>query len=70
MQKLSTWKFDGVPPLISMICALQHDSYCGSPMLSACAANRERKIRERLKKGEDVFGGLGETAVDILDKLQ
>jgi hypothetical protein len=39
-------------------------------MLSACAANRERKIRERLKKGEDTFGGLGETAVDILDKLQ
>jgi hypothetical protein len=31
-------------------------------MLSDCAANREhRKIRDRLKKGEDVFGGLGET---------
>jgi hypothetical protein len=45
-----------------VICALQHDAYCGSPMLSACAANREyRKIRDRLKKGEDVFGGLGET---------
>jgi hypothetical protein len=32
-------------------------------MLGASATNREhRKIRERLKKGEDVFGGLGETS--------
>jgi hypothetical protein len=32
------------------------------PMFSGCATNREhRKIRERLKKGEDVFGGVGET---------
>jgi hypothetical protein len=40
-------------PMVDVICALQHDAYCGSPMLSACAANREyRKIWDRLKKGE------------------
>jgi len=48
-----------------------HHRLSMTPVNRLCAANREhRKIRDRLKSGEDVFGGLGETAVDILDKLQ